>query len=321
VVGRDAGEVLVISQFLSFIGRLWGFWIHIEDPRFPDEIAKGSSFGPSYSTQVVRKFSGREQRNQRWSNALRKGDVGHDIQDQTQYNTLLDFFNVTEGETNVFRFKDWTDFDVSSARGRLGDLGVNSASAIGHGKPDYQLYKRYTNSANLTQNPKDRVVSKPVSAQVAVYRNGSLVAFGSSAGQILCDTTTGKITFTPDSTYNITSISKTNPAVAMSSGNALSSGHVIYIRGAVTMTQVNSLSFTVVSATTSSYILSGIDATSYGTYGGSGITERYPQSSESLHWVGQFDTPCRFDTDHMSGVMHLLNNESWPRIPIIEVRT
>ena len=305
---------------IAFIFHVWGLPIHIETPRFPDEIAKGSSFGPEYSPQPVRRFSGHEQRNQRWSLPLRKGDVGHDIQDKEIYQQILDFFNVAEGRTNVWRFKDWTDFDVTSARGRLGDLGVNSAAGIGHGKPDYQLNKRYVNSANTTQNPKDRIITKPVSGQISVYRTGSLVVFGASPGQIAVDTTTGKITFYADSTYNITSISKTNPAVVMSSGTALLSGHVIYVRNANGMTQVNSLSFTVVSATTSSFILSGINATAYGTYTASGIAERYPQSSESLSWVGQFDTPCRFDTDHLAGVMHVINNTSWPRIPIVEVR-
>ena len=293
----------------------------IDDPRFPDDVAAGVVFGPAYSTQVVRRFSGREQRNQRWSQALRMGDAGHAVQDQTQFNSLLDFFNTVEGMTNDWRFKDWSDFNVSSDRGRLGDLGVNSAAATGHGKPDYQLVKRYVNSSNLSFNPKDRVIAKPVSAQISVYRNGSLVAFGSGSGQVLCDTTTGRITFTRDFFRNISSISNNSLAVVVSSGHTLNSGHVIYVRNVVSMTQVNSLSFTVVSATMSTFILGGTNSNSYGPYGGSGIAEMYPQNSEALTWSGQFDTPCRFNTDHMAAVTHLINNESWPQIPIIEVRT
>lgn len=294
---------------------------YIEDPRFPDDISAGSTFGPEWGTRIARLPSGKEQRDQPRALSLRKGTVGHEIQDQTEFNKLLDFFEVAEGMTHVWRFKDWTDFNVSSARGRLGDLSVSSAAAIGHGKPDYQLYKRYVNSSNLSQNPKDRLISKPVSAQISVYRNGSLVAFGASSGNIACDTTTGKITFVADVIKNISSISRANPGVVVSSGHGYVTGNVIYIRTAGGMTQVNSLAFTIVSATTSTWILSGTDTSSYTAYTGAGIAERYAQSSESIHWTGQFDVPCRFATDHMAATVQLINNQSWPGIQIMEVRT
>ncbi len=216
----------------------------IETPRFPDAISERALFGPAYSTQIAANLAGKEQRNQLWSVGLRKGTVGHDIQDQTEFDALLDFFNVAEARTHGWRFKDWSDFRVDSGRGRLGALGASSAAATGTGSASYQLFKRYTNSANPTQNPKDRVISKPVSGQVAVYRGGSLQVFGTGPGQIACDTTTGTITW----------------------------------------------------------------------------VSSYPGSSDTITWVGQFDVPCRFDTDHMAAVTHLINNESWPTIPIMEIR-
>ncbi len=216
----------------------------IETPRFPDAIAARAVFGPEWSTQKGRNLSGKEFRNQLWSSALRKGTVGHDIQDQSEFNALLDFFNVVEGETYGWRFKDWSDFSVTSDRGRLGNLDCTSAKSTGTGSATYQLFKRYVNSANQSQNPKDRIIFKPVSGQVSIYRGGSLQAFGGGAGQIACDTTTGTITW----------------------------------------------------------------------------VSSFPGSGEVLSWVGQFDVPCRFDTDHMAAVTHLINNESWPTIPIIEIR-
>ena len=292
----------------------------IETPRFPEAISARAVFGPAYSTQVVRKFSGREQRNQRWSSGLRKGTVGHDIQDQSEFDVLLDFFNVAEAETHGWRFKDWSDFSVNSGRGRLGDLGVTSAVALGTGKPDYQLFKRYTNSLSPTQNPKDRVTSKPVSGQISVWRTGSLVAFGASSGNISVDTTTGTIKFIPDLTRAINSITKANPGVVTSSGHGFTNSIYIYLRGVAGMTQVQSLVFTIAGVTNSTFNL-GVDTSAYSTYTGSGFADRFPQNSEALSWSGQFDTPCRFDTDHMAAVTHLINNESWPTIPIIEIRT
>jgi uncharacterized protein (TIGR02217 family) len=211
-----------------------------ETPRFPEGVSAGAVFGPAWSTQVGQALGGAEQRNQRWSSMLRKGTVGHDIQDQTDYNALLDFFNVAQGKTHGWRFKDWSDFNVDSISGRLGNLGVNSACGTSTGSLSYQLFKRYTNSSGLYR---DRVIAKPVSGQISVYRAGSLVAWGASSGQASVDTTSGVVTF--------------------------------------------------VAA---------------------------PASGVALTWVGQFDTPCRFDTDHMAGVTHLINNESWPSIPIVEIR-
>lgn len=219
--------------------------MHIETPRFPEGVSAKAEFGPAYSTQVARNIGGTEQRNQNWTFGLRKGTVGHDIQDQTEFDALLDFFNVAEAQTHVWRFKDWSDFTVNSGRGRLGMLGVTSAAATGTGSATYQLFKRYVNSANLTQNPKDRRIAKPVSGQISVYRGGVLQAFGGGAGQISVDTTTGTITW----------------------------------------------------------------------------VSSFPGAAEALTWAGQFDVPCRFDTDHMAGVTHLINNESWPTIPIVEIRT
>lgn len=293
--------------------------MHIEIPRFPEDISAQAVFGPEYSTQVTRKFSGREQRNQRWTLGLRKGTVGHDIQEQSVFNRLLDFFSVAEAKTHVWRFKDWSDFNITSERGLLGDLGVSSAAAIGHGKPDYQLYKRYVNSANLSQNPKDRVISKPVSAQVSVYRTGSAVTFGTSSGNISIDTTTGCIKFVPDLICVITSISRANPGVVSSSGHGFVNSQAVYVLGVAGMTSVNSTVFTIAGATGSNFNL-GATTSAYAAYTGSGQAHRYAQNSEALTWVGQFDVPCRFDTDHMAAVTHFINNESWPVIPIIEVR-
>lgn len=217
----------------------------IETPRFPDDISAQSVFGPAYFTLLAMNLAGKELRNQNWSSALRKGTIGQEIQDQTQFNALMDFFHVAEGQTHGWRFKDWADFIVNSGQGRLGVLGVSSASATATGSASYQLFKRYVNSANPTLNPKDRAITKPVSGQVSVYRAGVLVAFGAASGQITCDTTTGVITWSASA---------------------------------------------------------------------------YPASGEALTWQGQFDVPCRFDTDQMASVTHLINNESWPNIPIIELR-
>lgn len=130
-----------------------------ESPRFPDDISYEATFGPEWNTQVVVLDSGHESRNQNWSVARARYDVAHSARTQAKVDTLLAFFQAMRGRLHTFRFKDWSDFQVSGSQGVLTALGGAT----------YQLWKRYTSGAQTY----DRKIVKPVLGSVAVTGGGS----------------------------------------------------------------------------------------------------------------------------------------------------
>jgi len=147
------------------------------ETRFPTDIAYGSAGGPQYSTDVVITQSGYEQRNANWSQARAEYNVAHGVKTQAQLDTLIAFFRARKGRADGFRFKDWTDYQIT-------------AQAIGTGNGSnkiFQLVKTYVNGG-ITET---RTIKKPVSGTVNIYLNAVL----QNSGYTL-DTTTGLLTFT-----------------------------------------------------------------------------------------------------------------------------
>lgn len=197
----------------------------IETPRFPEDISFGAIGGPGFLTDVVIVESGQEYRRQARALELGAWEVSHAARKPTQYRKLQAFFRVAAGRANAFRFKDWSDFEVSASEGRFAAIAGDSSGAT------WQMVKRYTFGAYTY----DRAIQKPVS--------GTVVVTGGSGHSI--DYTTGILT-----------------------------------EGA----------------------------------------------GEPTSWTGEFDVPCRFDTDVMKaetrdregGYGDLIIG--WSTIPIVEVR-
>jgi uncharacterized protein (TIGR02217 family) len=146
------------------------------ETRFPTDIAYGSVGGPQYSTDIVITQSGYEQRNANWSQARAQYNVAHGVKTQAQLDALIAFFRARKGRADGFRFKDWTDYQVT-------------AQAIGTGNGTttvFQLVRTYINGG-ITET---RTIKKPVSGTVNIYLNSVL----QSSGYVL-DTTTGLVTF------------------------------------------------------------------------------------------------------------------------------
>lgn len=141
-----------------------------ESPRFPEDISYEAVCGPEWRTNVIELNSGHETRNQNWSIARGQYEVAHAARVQSKLDTLLDFFRAVRGRTHGFRFKDWSDFQVTASQGVLTALGGGT----------YQLYKRYTSGAQTY----DRKIQKPVLGSVAVAGGGSYSV----------DSTTGVVT-------------------------------------------------------------------------------------------------------------------------------
>jgi uncharacterized protein (TIGR02217 family) len=130
-----------------------------ESPRFPDDISYDATFGPEWNTSVIELNSGHEARNQNWSIQRARFNVAHAVRTQTKVNTLLDFFNSVRGKTHGFRFKNWSDFQVTGSQGILTLISGSN----------YQLYKRYTSGAQTY----DHKIQKPVTGSVSVAGGGS----------------------------------------------------------------------------------------------------------------------------------------------------
>jgi uncharacterized protein (TIGR02217 family) len=182
---------------------------------FPRNIAFGAQVGPEYQTTVVIVNSGYENRNADWQNARLKFEVGMRPMRKVDTDALIAFFRSVKGRAYGFRFRDWSDYQATSATGVV-------VPVVGGG---YRLAKKYT-AGGMTEY---RPISKPVAGTVTV-----------------------------------------------------SGGTVDYATG----------------------IVSG--------------------ASSSTTWAGEFDVPCRFDTDRME--LEAIDKSQgeilfqWGQIPVIEIR-
>lgn len=287
----------------------------IETPRFPEDISYHALGGPGYLTDVVVVNSGAESRNQVWSQGRATYEVAHAARTPDKYTVLQAFFRAMKGKTHGFRFKDWTDYQVTVANGVIG-------AGLGTGYPTGQMGKKYTAGA-LSET---RNIVKPITTVApSIYKNGVLLTEGTAAGQETPDLSTGIVTFYPTSSKTITAITKASPAVVTTStSHGFTNGQTIYISGVIGMTQVNSIAFVIGGVTANTFQLTGINSTAYSTYTSGGTASLYPQSTDTLTWSGEFDIPVRFDIDQMKGEIIDKANSGyiigWQSIPLIEIR-
>lgn len=147
------------------------------ETRFPTDIAYGATGGPEYSTDIVITQGGYEQRNANWSQARAVYNVAHGVKTQVQLNALIAFFRARKGRADGFRFKDWTDYQVTGQAIATGD-GTTTT---------FQLVKTYSSGSTSEM----RLITKPVAGTVNIYLAGVL----QNSGYTL-DTTSGQVTFT-----------------------------------------------------------------------------------------------------------------------------
>lgn len=286
----------------------------IETPACPNDHGYGGSGGPGYSTDIVATASGYEHRNSNWSSARRRWDIGY-TRNQTQLNTLMDFFHAVRGKAHGFRFRDPADYAVTTTDGSIG-------SAVGDGTPGpHQLRKRYTSGATTT----DRDIRKPATA--AIYRAGVLKTLTT---HYTLDTATGLVTWVHDATSNASSITvgATTSVTLAANPGTLIAGQKLWLQGftGADAALVNNLAHTINSVSGAGpfvFVLATNTAAKTITTG-AGLGRKYPQASEALTWAGEFDCAARFDTDELraqmleSGPGQRLY--SVPSVPIVEIR-
>lgn len=121
--------------------------------RFPLKVAFGFTGGARYSTSLSVNLAGGEKGNQNWTQTRGRWVATQQAKNEEDTEALVEYFHAAAGRANPFPFRDWTDYKVVSADGRVRSLGGGL----------YQLVRRYTRGGIS----RDRDIYLPVNAAVA----------------------------------------------------------------------------------------------------------------------------------------------------------
>lgn len=145
--------------------------------RLPDDVERGATGGPGFSTTITELGSGFEQRNADWAKARLGFDIGYGIQDKAGFQEVLRFFYARRGRLYGFRFKDWSDFEATDQTIGTGDGVITQ----------FQLQKTYSDAGGSYVRP----INKPVDGTVVIYVDDVVV----DPADYTVDYTTGVVTF------------------------------------------------------------------------------------------------------------------------------
>lgn len=156
-----------------------------QDTRLPENVERGAQGGPGFSTTVVGRKSGHENRNINWSQTRSSYDIGYGLQRKGagaayDFSTVLAFFYAMNGKGHSFRFKDWSDFQLARQV-----IGVTNGSAS-----TFQIYKRYSAGAYSH----DRDLTKIVDNTHNVWVNNVAITEGAGTSQYQINLLTGVVT-------------------------------------------------------------------------------------------------------------------------------
>lgn len=131
------------------------------DVRFPLALSRGARVSVYRASEVAQLASGREIRNARWANSLRKWTLPSAILSRERLTELVAFFDARGGNVHGFRFRDALDFSSG------GDEPDASAQLIGIGDGERRVFQ-------LTKSSGDRIrtITKPVAGSIRVSVSG-----------------------------------------------------------------------------------------------------------------------------------------------------
>lgn len=155
-----------------------------EETRISDVVAYNFRVVPAYKTRIREFDSGKEQRNISRTRAKRRFGPRYNKFKPDAFALLLACFHAVAGSAIGFRFKDWSDYQVT-----LGSIG----NTPGANTTPVQLVKLYA-FGSLSRS---RTITKPVAGTVTVYQDDGAGNFVAKAGSI--DTATGL--FTPTTAW------------------------------------------------------------------------------------------------------------------------
>lgn len=167
--------------------------------RFPEDISKGSSGGPTRRTDIVELVSGFEERNAAQAHSKRTYDAGMGLRNVNDLHDVIEFWEARFGQLYGFRWKDWADY--KSCKTRNFPAFNDQAIGVGDGvKTQFQLVKNYQSGIGGYE----RTIKKPVAGTVLIGVNGLPVTSGWTVNN-----NTGIVTF----------------SVAPASGHAVTAGY------------------------------------------------------------------------------------------------
>jgi uncharacterized protein (TIGR02217 family) len=135
-----------------------------DDVLFPIAIGREASVEPGFSTAIVERAGGAEQRNADWADARMRFDAGPGVRGEAELAELIAFFRARRGAAKAFRFRD--PFDDSS-NGMSGAPGAGDQRlGVGDGvRTDFALAKLY--------GEQERRITRPVAGSVRVSFGGA----------------------------------------------------------------------------------------------------------------------------------------------------
>lgn len=142
----------------------------VDNVRLPEDVERGAQGGPGFQTTIVALASGHEQRNQDWSIARGKWNVGYGIRKRVDMEEVINFFYARRGRARSFRFKDWSDFSATA-------VDVRTTGNV----LTRQLVKRYS----IGDNEYVRDIVLPKDGTLVVYVDNVVTAAYTESNGVL----------------------------------------------------------------------------------------------------------------------------------------
>jgi uncharacterized protein (TIGR02217 family) len=113
------------------------------DVRFPEDVSWGSRGGPQFKTNIFESLQGYEKRNIEWGQPHMKFNAAFGIRTDVQMETVLAFFNARQGMAHGFRYKNWSNYQVTNGVVAVTD-GTNTRFGLykTYGTEWSRMYKR-----------------------------------------------------------------------------------------------------------------------------------------------------------------------------------
>lgn len=261
---------------------------------------RGRQIRKNQRTETV---SGEVSVNIDWDQTLREFEVGYVPMLPGAWQAIEGLHEVTDGGAYGFLMLDPKDSSVPVGSGLLRAWNAGfpvGTIGQGFGEPSYQLFRRIT-SVGSTRT-KDRKITRPLTP--VILRNGSPVTVGASPGNMAIDATTGQVTFVPDVTQGISSITAGATTVITFASNsgvyaASSAGQRVYLSGVSgsAASALNGRSHAISAKSASSPYTLTLNTATTGLTATGGTAARYPQVADALTWSGRFYVPVHFAND------------------------
>lgn len=260
------------------------------EERMPEEVRTGAQTRSSYQVQITRTAGGSEYRRLVHNLPMRSFVIHFTSLRDDIIKRVLDLYDRAHGRYAGFRVR-WPDDCTTRTDGRSAPTAIDQ-TLVRISAGVYQMQKAYGQGGTPSgAGLPVRTIYKPVSGTALVAVGGVSWASGWTL-----DSTTGRITFSPNKTKAITSISKASSAVVGVVAHSFSIGDSVHFSGVVGMTEINGQRGTITASTTDTITVS-INSTGYSTYTSGGTANTQPQASETVTGGCEFDLPCRFNSD------------------------